>query len=63
IPVTKDSPYVGKTVKEAEYLDDFMQILAVRQKGQYFLFPKDDAKIKAGDGLLIKEYSSPEDPE
>ena len=63
IPVTKDSPFVGKTVKEAEYLDDFMQILAVRQKGQYFLFPKDNAKIKVGDGLLIKEYSSPEDPE
>lgn len=63
IPVTKDSPYVGKTVKEAEYLDDFMQILAVRQKGQYFLFPKDDEKIKVGDGLLIKEYSSPEDPD
>ena len=33
------------------------------QKGQYFLFPKDDEKIKIGDGLLIKEYSSPEDPE
>ncbi len=61
IHVTKDSPYIGKSVKEAEYLDDFMQILAVRKKGQYFFFPKDDAKIHAGDGLLIKEYSSPED--
>ena len=63
ISVTKDSPYVGKTVKEAELLDDFFQILAVRKKGQYFLLPDDDEKIKAGDGLLIKEYSSPEDPE
>jgi len=63
ITVVKDSPYVGKTVKEAECLNDFMQIFAVRQRGKYFLFPKDDAKINAGDGLLIKEYSSPEDPE
>ncbi|NPD88271.1 MAG: hypothetical protein HGN29_06090 [Asgard group archaeon] len=63
IPVTKDSPYIGKTVKEAEYLNDFMQILAIRQRGLYSLFPKDNEKIKAGDGLLIKEYSSPEDPE
>jgi uncharacterized protein with PhoU and TrkA domain len=63
IPVTKESPYVGKTVKDAEMLEDFMQVLAVRKKGQYFFFPKDDEKIKAGDGLLIKEYSSPEDPE
>ncbi|MHA2358552.1 MAG: potassium channel family protein, partial [Candidatus Heimdallarchaeaceae archaeon] len=63
IAVTKESPYVGKTVKEAEYLNDFKQIFAVRQRGKYFLFPKDDAKISAGDGLLIKEYSSPEDPE
>ena len=61
IHVTKDSPYWGKTVKEAEYLDDFMQILAVRKKGKYFFFPDDEAKIHAGDGLLIKEYSSPED--
>ncbi len=61
ILVTKDSPYVGLSVKEAEYTDDFFQILAVRKKGQYFFFPKDEAKINAGDGLLIKEYSSPED--
>ncbi len=61
ISVTKDSQYVGMTVKEAEYTDDFFQILAVRKKGKYFFFPKDDAKINAGDGLLIKEYSSPED--
>ncbi|MEE9411042.1 MAG: PhoU domain-containing protein [Candidatus Heimdallarchaeota archaeon] len=61
IHVTKDSPYIGKTVKEAEYLDDFMNILALRKKGKYFFFPKDEAKIHVGDGLLIKEYSSPED--
>ncbi|MCG3215498.1 MAG: hypothetical protein H7642_02200, partial [Candidatus Heimdallarchaeota archaeon] len=48
-------------VKEAEYLDDFMNILALRKKGKYFFFPKDEAKIHVGDGLLIKEYSSPED--
>jgi len=61
IYVTKESQYVGKTIKEAECLDDFMNIIAVRQRGKYFLFPKDEAKIHAGDGLLIKEYSSPED--
>ena len=61
IHVTKDSDYVGKTVKEAEYMDDFFQILALIKRGKYFFFPKDDAKIDAGDGLLIKEYSSPED--
>ncbi|MCE7741587.1 MAG: hypothetical protein GOP50_03945 [Candidatus Heimdallarchaeota archaeon] len=61
IHVSKDSPYVGMTVKKAEYTDDFFQILAVRKKGKYFFFPQDDAKIDAGDGLLIKEYSSPED--
>ena len=61
IHVAKGSPYVGKTVKEAEFMDDFFQILALRKRGKYFFFPKDDAKINAGDGLLIKEYSSPED--
>jgi len=61
IPVTKDSVYVGMTVKEAEYTDDFFQILAVRKKGKYFFFPKDEARIRVGDSLLIKEYSSPED--
>ena len=61
IQVTKDSQYVGMTVKEAEYTDDFFQILAVRKKGKYFFFPKDDARINAGDSLLIKEYSSPEE--
>lgn len=61
IYVAKDSEYVGKTVKEAEYMDDFFQILALRKRGQYFFFPEDDVKIKVGDGLLIKEYSSPDD--
>ncbi len=48
-------------MKEAEYMDDFFQILALRKRGQYFFFPEDDVKINVGDGLLIKEYSSPED--
>ncbi|MHA1398228.1 MAG: potassium channel family protein [Candidatus Heimdallarchaeaceae archaeon] len=61
IPITKDSPYVGKTVKEAEQTDDFFQILAVRKRGKYFFFPEDKVKINVGDGLIIKEYSSPED--
>ena len=61
INVVKGSPYIGKTVREAELSDDFFQILAVRKKGKYFFFPKDEAKIRQGDALLIKEYSSPED--
>ena len=61
IYVAKDSPYIDKTVREAELTDDFFQILAVRKKGEYFFFPKDEAKIHQGDALLIKEYSSPED--
>ncbi|MHA1223905.1 MAG: TrkA C-terminal domain-containing protein, partial [Candidatus Heimdallarchaeaceae archaeon] len=61
IPITKDSPYVGKTVKEAEQTDDFFQILAVRKRGKYFFFPEDKVKINVGDGLIIKAYSSPED--
>ncbi|MBY9002114.1 MAG: hypothetical protein KGD64_14435 [Candidatus Heimdallarchaeota archaeon] len=61
IHVAKGSEYVGKTVKEAEFMDDFFQILALIKRGKYFFFPKDDVKINAGDGLLIKEYSSPED--
>jgi uncharacterized protein with PhoU and TrkA domain len=61
IHVAKNSPYIGMTVREAELTDDFFQILAVRKKGKYFFFPKDEAKIHQGDALLIKEYSSPED--
>ncbi len=61
IHVAKDSHYIGMTVREAELSDDFFQILALRKKGQYFFFPKDEAKIHLGDALLIKEYSSPED--
>ncbi|MHA1217242.1 MAG: potassium channel family protein [Candidatus Heimdallarchaeaceae archaeon] len=61
IHVARGSPYIGMTVREAELTDDFFQILALRKKGQYFFFPKDEAKIHLGDALLIKEYSSPED--
>lgn len=61
IHVARDSPYIGMTVREAELTDDFFQILALRKKGQYFFFPKDEAMIHLGDALLIKEYSSPED--
>ena len=61
LQVTKDSKYVGMTVKEAEYTDDFFQILAVRKKGKYFFFPKDEARINIRDVLIIKEFSSPED--
>ncbi len=61
IHVARGSHYIGMTVREAELTDDFFQILALRKKGQYFFFPKDEAKIHLGDALLIKEYSSPED--
>jgi len=63
IRITKDSPYAGKTIKEAELTGDFFQILAVRKKGKYFFMPNENVIIHPGDGLLIKEYSSPGDPD
>ncbi|MHA1687162.1 MAG: TrkA C-terminal domain-containing protein [Candidatus Heimdallarchaeaceae archaeon] len=63
IYITRDSPYVNMTIKEAEAYGDFFQILAIRKKGKYFFQPNDNIIIKPGDGLIIKQYSSPEDPE
>ncbi len=59
--VSKDSSYIGKTIKEVELTDDFFQILAIKKKGRFFFLPDDKVPIRAGDGLVIKTYSSPDE--
>ncbi len=61
IIVSKDSSYIGKTIKEVELTDDFFQILAIKKKGRFFFLPDDKKLIRAGDGLVIKTYSSPDE--
>lgn len=63
IYVTRDSPYANVTIKEAEAYGPFFQILAIRKKGKFFFNPNEHIIIKPGDGMIIKEYSSPEDPD
>ncbi len=59
--VSKDSSYIGKTIKEVELTDEFFQILAIKKKGRFFFLPDDKKLIRAGDGLVIKTYSSPDE--
>lgn len=61
IIVSKDSSYIGKTIKEVELTDEFFQILAIKKKGKFFFLPEDKKLIRAGDGLVIKTYSSPDE--
>ncbi|UJG41416.1 MAG: hypothetical protein K9W45_02880 [Candidatus Heimdallarchaeum aukensis] len=61
INVTSDSPYLNKTVREAEQTGDYFQILAIKRKGKMIFEPEGEIIIRKGDGLIIKEFSSPED--
>ena len=51
---TADSPYAGRTVREAEEKLEQLMIVAVRRPDGETLFnPKDDEKIGAGDTLVV----------
>ncbi|MHA1302785.1 MAG: potassium channel family protein [Candidatus Heimdallarchaeaceae archaeon] len=61
ILIDANSPFLNKTVREAEQIDDFFQILAVRKRGKFNFDPDENLILKKGDGLIVKEFSSPED--
>jgi len=57
VPVTKNSPLVGKTLAEARIPEETgMWILAIR-RGNKYIRPKPDSRIEVGDVLIASGYA------
>ena len=64
IVVKQNSPYLGRTVREAEIETDFsgevFDIELIKRKNKIIPYPPDNTKIELGDMLVIKSYHNSE---
>ena len=65
IPITANSPYLGKTVHEAELETEFSEAVfdveVLKRRNEIIQFPKDDIILKTGDILFVKYYNNAEE--
>ncbi len=64
IPISINSPYVNKSIREAELETEIsgevFNVIALRRKGKIVPFPDEDIRLKPGDILIIKVYHDEE---
>ena len=67
IPVVLGSPFVGKTIRDAELetevSGEVFDVIALRRKGRVIPFPDEDIVLRPGDMLIIKMYQETEEEE
>ena len=67
IPIMPGSPFVGKTIRnaelETEVSGEVFDVIALRRKGRVIPFPDEDTILRAGDMLIIKTYQETDEEE
>jgi uncharacterized protein with PhoU and TrkA domain len=61
VTVSETSPLVGKTIREAQIQDDTGMWVLVIRRGNWWLRPRPNTVIKAGDVLIASGYSEGEE--
>jgi uncharacterized protein with PhoU and TrkA domain len=60
VTVSETSPLIGKKIREAQIQEDTGMWVLVIRRGKYWLRPRPDTVIKAGDVLLAAGYAEGE---
>jgi uncharacterized protein with PhoU and TrkA domain len=60
VTVSENSPLVGKKIREAQIQEETGMWVLVIRRGKYWLRPRPDTVIKAGDTLLASGYAEGE---
>jgi uncharacterized protein with PhoU and TrkA domain len=60
VTVSKDSPFVGKKIREAQIQEDTGMWVLVIRRGKWWLRPRTSTIIKAGDILIAAGYAEGE---
>ena len=64
-PIIANSPYVGKTIHEAELetklSEAVFDVEVLKRRNEIIQFPKDDIVLKTGDILFVKYYNNAEE--